>query len=572
MSKHLDKTENTVDGDVIVISDDDDDDNDDCTFVAEFQSSSIDSVDSQNANTNSSNIFDKQIVRHKCIPEDLAINVDGIESYIGGSHDIDSMEQCNAINNIADMLLHRCQEHSAHRTIFLQIEERAQFRVLKIVRCEWRCRNCNARFNTPSKLNHHFVLQHPNHWLAAKILIISNVIKSNDPKQSIQVESEHIVYFLHSAFVCNRTGCKREIGTRTQAIEHHNQHHYDYGDNVNRFEFTCREKIVKDSAPEIASYQHEINEPHPMHLFDCLHCKKLFGSPAFAIQHHFSKHCRYQKDVMEPRFRMKKLLRCPVDDVIRTYDGMKSHYADKHPGKQCTPVNIFMPKNVCGLCDYNYKNSYDLDFHYGEKHACGSDSYGNKLLKTLKLHKFTVNECKYATGCCGNEEKNQLNQIVAHLMECERRFVCKQCPDRKFPSRSSFVSHYEEHDANANNVKIVDELQNFKIFNPLFNTMQIIMPNGLVLLKADISGTTFVKDIHSEIGQNIRKLWDKEKDDIDRETMVRSKNFNFIISFCYFCFCFGHLHRSITNTQKMIYRTTKFISIQFEFSWKTQHV
>lgn len=130
------------------------------------------------------------------------------------------------------MLLHRCQEHSAHRAIFLQIEERA----LKIVRCAWRCRNCTARFNTPSKLSHHFVLQHPDHWLAAKILIISNEIKPNDPKQSTHVKSEHIGYFLHSAFVCNRTGCKMEIGTRSQAIEHHNQHHFDYADNGNGFD------------------------------------------------------------------------------------------------------------------------------------------------------------------------------------------------------------------------------------------------------------------------------------------------------------------------------------------------
>lgn len=88
MSKHLDKTESTSDGDVIVISDDDDD-NDDCIFVAELQSSSISSVDSKNAITNSSKLLDKQIVRYKCIPEELINDVGGIESYIGGSNDID---------------------------------------------------------------------------------------------------------------------------------------------------------------------------------------------------------------------------------------------------------------------------------------------------------------------------------------------------------------------------------------------------------------------------------------------------------------------------------------------------
>lgn len=461
------------------------------------------------------------IIQFKCITDEAINGVDDIESYIDRSKDIDAKTPCNGcvVGAVQTMLRHRCQKHSAHPIVFLQIEQRAEFRVHKIIRCQFQCQRCHKTFITRLALIRHFNNMHPNHWIAAIILMDSQIIESCESKRpSIQ----SVDFFYSSALSCSRLNCMRMIGTRTQAIEHHNQHHHrDTMNNINGFECKSGEKIIKNTPQEIASYVREVNEMHQMHLFQCHHCNRLFESLAKIQQHIADVLCTDDGIVFAmPRFSMKKLFGCREDNKTRTYDGMRLHYEDKHPGEQCAPVNVLLPEMFCGLCDYNYKKNNDLNTHYNEKHACGGDSYSDALLKSMQLEKIDINQCKFALKCCTNEEQNQLDQIVDHLMKCYRRFNCKQCPDRKFSSTIPFVSHCMEHDTNANGVKIVENLQNIKSFLSLLQDMTIIMPNGLVLTMAEIVDCSFGRELSVRIIQIAQNAWKREKDDLISLTVV----------------------------------------------------
>lgn len=462
-------------------------------------------------------------IQYKCITDEVVNDVNDIESYIDRSKDFDSTKTCEEsfFGAVQSFLRHRCQKHSAHPIVFLQIEQRAQFRVHKIVRCNFQCQRCHATFITRSELIRHFNNTHPNHWIAAIILMESQVIESSEPKSS-SVQS--VDFFYSSALACVQSECMRMIGSRTQAIEHHNQHHHhDTMDNINEFEFAVGEKIVKNAPQEIAAYVREINEIHQMHLFECHHCKKLFESLAKIEQHSMGGQCTEDGVELELRFSMNKLFRCREDNVIQTFAGMKIHYENKHSGKQCTPVNVLFPNVYCGLCDYNYKKNNDLNSHYDEKHARGGDSYSDAILKSMKLDKIDTNQCKYTLGCCTNEEQNQLDSIVDHLMKCERRFVCEQCPNCKFSSAISFVLHCMEHDTNANGVKIVGNLQNIKTFLSLLQNMTILMPNGLVLAMAEIVNTAFGEELSVQISRIAQDEWKREKDELLPLTVVRTQ-------------------------------------------------
>lgn len=223
-----------------------------------------------------------------------------------------------------------------------------------------------------------------------------------------------------------------------------------------------------------------------------------------------------------PRFRMAKLFRCCEDKVVRTFAGMKLHYADKHPGEPCTPVNILIPKQFCGLCDYNYKRNNDLSTHYHQNHVRACESFSDRLFETLGLREIDIDRSKFVLHCCANEQPAQLQAIVDHLIRGECRFVCQQCPTTKFSHMMSFVMHCVEHDANANAAKIVDNLQNTKTLLLQLQTMTIIMPNGLVLTTAETVNTAFYDNLSHKIIAMMQKVWVREKNDLRLFTMMVS--------------------------------------------------
>lgn len=420
------------------------------------------------------------IVKYKCIPDQAINDAHAIESYIN------LKSQCNDFNNITSMLEHRCNKHGANPIVVLKIEMRAYFRVYTIVNCVWQCPLCDTPpFDTRPQIVRHFFDRHPNLWFAVKILVKLNVIKSNDPKQPAHMKTEPFELQYFSILVCKQTGCNAPC-TPAQAIEHHNQkHHQDSIENSTGFRFAlCPAFATNVPKPIVQS-----NEAPQMQLFECHRCKKLFASLS-KIEQHFAADCG---EFELRRFSMKKLFRCHKDRIIGTFAGIKLHHEAEHPGEHCSPANILLP-------------------HL----RCGREIYSDALFKSLELDAIDMDQCKYVSGCCANEEKLQLIHIVEHLMKCERRFVCHQCPNRTWSSADSFALHCMEHDNNANPKAIIKRLQNIKLFLPLFNTMQIIMPNGMVWVNADIVNTTIGQKIDGKITEIIANLWKQEKDDIDR--------------------------------------------------------
>lgn len=459
------------------------------------------------------------IVQYKCITNEVIQHVHGIESHIDRSTETECNENANIHGPISSMLRHRCLKHSAQPIVFLQIQQRgAQSSVHKLVRCQFKCQRCHATFNTRLSLIRHFNNTHPNHWIAAIILMESQIIGSNKPK-SPRPPIRSADFFYTSALACLQPNCMRMIGTRTQAIEHHNQEHHDQ-----EFEFTAGEKIIRNAPQEIAAFVREVNESHQIHLFECHHCNRLFESLAKIQQHFMDVQCTESGGEFVPRFSMKKLFRCREDNVIRTFAGMKIHYEQKHAAKQFTPVNMLLPEQFCGLCDYNYKKNNDLDSHYNEKHARGGDSYSDALLVSMKLDNIDVNQCKFILGCCTNEEQTQLEPIVNHLMKCSRRFICQQCPDHCFASVDLFVSHCIKHGTNG--AKIVENLQNIKTFLALLQNMTIVMPNRLLCQMDEIVNSTFGQNLSVQISQIAQDAWKREKGDLLRLIEVKNAIIN----------------------------------------------
>lgn len=454
-------------------------------------------------------------IEYKCITNKLVDDVSQIAVYIDRTTEIEPNE-CKADKipeSMRSMLLHRLGAHAKHPIVFLQSEQQPNVRVDKIVRCTFQCQLCAEHLDTRTEIIRHFIKKHSDHWIAAKICLTSHVVESNDPQQPISMCTESIDHFYCSAMKCTQPHCDCVVGTRTQAIAHYNAHHNAIGSQMDGFQFVMGENIIAYHESNIHPYMQEIEQSHQMHLFECQHCWQLIDSYDAMKQHFTAVHNENAK--LELRFVVKRLFRCLEDNTVRTFAGMKQ-YESKHPDKKpIIPRNVLLPLTYCGLCDHNYKKNNDLRAHYARRHRNGY-SYTDGFLKSLKLRKIDINLCKFASGCCENTERNLLRQIVEHVLECERRFVCTQCPDRKFSSTPSFVLHYStEHNQNVDAAKVVDDLHDFKRFLSLFANMHIIFPTGLVMTMNEIRDTAFAYELHGKIGQITEKRWEQEKLDVN---------------------------------------------------------
>lgn len=467
-------------------------------------------------------------IQYKCITDEIVNEVNAIATYIDRSNDIDS--KCCNINviddgNVSSMIIHRLEVHIGKPISFLQIEQQYQIRVNKIVRCKIQCVICNAQFTTRPKLIHHFYNDHPNCWFAGEISVNTQVIDSSDPKYLTQLQqtqsSSSFDYFYCSNLICIQpNGDRINVGTRTQAINHYNESH-DSIDRLTEFEVRLFERVFKNNAQEIAIYKREIREPHQMYLFECQHCKRLFESLA-GIEQHFAD-VRLENANIEHsqlRFLAKKLFRCHKDELIQTFNGMKRHYDNHHPGEPCTPVNVLLPSLYCGLCGFRYnKKINDLKSHYAEIHAGVGEMYNDGFLKSIDLDGIHINQCKYISECCFDQE-DQIDQIVAHTLKCHRRFSCSQYPDNEFSSIESFLLHRMEHDPDTDCTQIISDLQCFKTFMMLLSNMKIIWPNGFIATLTEIVGTAFANELRLRIGKIVHEAWNREKQNLSTILMV----------------------------------------------------
>lgn len=469
------------------------------------------------------------IVTYKCITDSLTNEVPAIEEHINRKQDIDLMERnMTEFSDFIQMIRHRCKSHASHPIVFLQTEQQLRFVVHKIVRCAFECQLCAAHFGKRSELLSHFFNVHPKSWIAARISVKSKVIESNDTQQPVGLDAESFDYFYFTVFRCKSSDCNF-AGTRTEAIAHYNVQHLSDSDSggskVDGLSLAAFEHIIANKQPEFITHMQEIKNPHQMYLFECQHCSNLFES-LVAIERHFVD-VHAQNSHCEPRFIVKQLFRFRLGNhhLIRTFAGMMQ-YASEHPKEKPIPVNIHM-QHYCGLCDYNYKQNGTLSAHFEEKHAAcdGNDSadgdkYNDAFLHSLKLQNIDTAQCKFASGCCTNEERTLLRQVVQHILICDRRFVCAECPNFKCFSTHSFITHCHEHNPDIDSATIVDNLHNFKAFLKLLDNMKIILPNGLVTAMHAICDTLFGGKLKGQIAEIAQESFAHEKDDFSLMTIL----------------------------------------------------
>lgn len=434
-------------------------------------------------------------IAYKCITAKVVKAVPAIAEHINFDQQIDP--KCKTIEKkLLSMIRHRLTAaHNERPMVFLQIENQQLLYVKKVIRCTFQCELCAEHLATRKDLRAHFIDKHRNKWFAAKICIKSHVIESNDPQQPIHMSNESFEYFFSSYLKCAQAECDVVVGTRSQAIAHYNECHDDVGSKINGFQVQLFEKIVHNPN-EMELFAHECKKSYQMYLFECHHCRKLFDSYA-AIEQHFAD-VRMENAEVELRFVVKRLLRCLHDNVIRTYAGLKQ-YENEHADidkKFILPVNMLWPNKYCGMCSYQYVKDDDLVEHYRRRHI-DADAYSYKLLDSLGLKTFEMNSSKFAMGCCGadgsnNDEYRVLRKILDHMLKCEHRFVCIQCPQREFSNITTFVKHsIENHKENWT----------FKKLLSLLSDMKIILRNGLVVTMKELQNTTFVSPLMLEIGK-----------------------------------------------------------------------
>lgn len=463
------------------------------------------------------------MVSYRCITGELIKEVPAIANFIDCEKDIDRVG-CKALEftgSMASMLRHRCKTHPS-TIVFLQTDQKVQKTVRKIVRCTYHCQLCTRQFATRMDLRRHFYSIHSNHWVAAKISVKSQVIDSNDPEQPVGFLSESIDYFCCTVLKCTESDCNAFAGTRADAIAHYNDEHHDSTADIDGFQAKIAEHIMAHKQNEIDPYVQELRSSQQSYLFECQHCSNLFESLT-AISQHFIE-LRAQNISVKRRFLAKRLYCCYEDNTVRTLAGMQ-RYARENPSKKTiVPVNMQLPMIFCGLCNYNHQKNGNLPAHFEQMHMTDGewcrDAYNDAFLNSLNLGQIDIKQCQFLLNCCNIGERNLLRQIVDHVLSCERRFRCKKCPNQKFVSTVSFVTHCMGHDQNEDSTQIFEDLHNFKAFLALILDMQIILLNGLVLKMHEIRDTAFGMQLQGQIGQLVQEAFEREKNDLSLMTIV----------------------------------------------------
>lgn len=442
------------------------------------------------------------LVEYRCITKDMAAESSAIEPYLA---QLAGTDKCEGFRMLKQMIDHRRRRHLKQPIVYLQTE-RSDFLVYKIVRCSFKCQMCtdDILFETRAELSSHFFQNHRDHFVGAQIVQVHEVIQSNDPRQPVHSKTESAEFFYSSLLVCFQHEQPKTIGVKCDAISHYSTEH----DTRDQMELKLGEFILENTPEEIVRYTNGNGGIHRSHLFECLHCSKLFESMAH-IQSHFDEMRAENADTVL-RFRLNKLFACPYDKVIRTFKGMQCHYGRKHPNKAFVVTNALYTLG-CGLCmdEPAFRSTDEIITHQKREHPNG-EQLTDDLLKSLHLDNIEVFQCKFSPGCCDELERNLILQVVKHIMECSRRFVCLDCQDLTFNSAISFATHCNgEHGKKWDEIK--HDLYNIKGFLALLSDMHIILPNGLVVMMNEISNTRFGADLRLKINALVTTLWDEEK-------------------------------------------------------------
>lgn len=426
----------------------------------------------------------------KYCPTHTFIKIDtdtGSQPFLDHLINIHPCEKAREFATAKQVIEHRIAHHSKEPIVYIQIEQ-SEYLVYKVVRCKFQCQICNARFDTNKALEKHTFDTHGDQLSTATVKSVSTVIESNDAQQPIN-STKQLADFTY----CNLFKCAEHefLGNKTEAICHHNEKHHrkNFETRLQRFLSTSNEFPVQESGPF-----------DRMHLFECQYCFKLFESMDSVVDHS----CENR----EPRFKIEKLFACPEDSMITTFTGIKSHYAQEHPNKACTPANAFYPKS-CGLCTYEYTRIDDLKDHYRRQHPNG-EILTNELLDSMDIRNTNVGECKFVANCCQLELKS-IDQIVYHVSICSRLFTCNHtnCMGRTFENLIGFVIHCRSHKESRE--EIIEKLHNPKKYLAMLSNMLIIFPNGLVVTMEGISDTDFDRKLKQDLISIFPEIWKTQR-------------------------------------------------------------
>lgn len=440
------------------------------------------------------------------------IKVESRKDYL--NHLMDSSDHVCSQSAVIEkaMVTHRMQKHKKSDVFYLKMEQSSDLLVYKLIRNQFKCETCGASFKTHSEVLHHNNSDHTDSYLAVRIVQNIRVIESNDPKQPINSETEESDKFCWcNMFFCNLHS--KTLGNRTEALYHFNMEHKHHSDI---FKCSFRQYVLAESPEQINHILNGFNAENKsefrLHVFECLHCNEFFDSVDSAASH--IKNLRREKcDPQISRFTVNKLYACHDKEcfnnyhTVGPYDRLKKHYTIEHSNAPFTPVAMIRTR-TCGLCDYVYSSSEDLQAHY--ERVQHGERITDKMVTSLGLEEI---DCSFVPGCCEWLSFNLLSQIVLHVSKCKRRFHCAQCPDVDFNGITSYVNHCKiTHGASKDS--LIDQLHNLKDFLYLLSDMKISFPNGLILNKSTIVHSKFGHKLQNEFIEATGLIFESEKKSI----------------------------------------------------------
>ncbi|XP_055311887.1 uncharacterized protein LOC129574228 isoform X2 [Sitodiplosis mosellana] len=404
--------------------------------------------------------------------------------------------KCNETSHIEKtMMQHRIKAHSDKNDeiVYLQEEKTPNTLVYKLVRCKFECLQCNERFNNVPTLKKHHQNNHLDRYLRSAVIHQIKVIQSNDTQQLVTSDHSEIQhYVLNNLFSCKRHSMT--LVTRSNALEHHNDSHIKHN-----FELNINTLLMEDQSTH--------NDDHKLHVLECEHCSKLFGSTESMHAHIEAIQPNNPETAL---YTIKRLLVCPEPKckIISTFSGLDAHYSAKHPGKVCTPMHP-INNQLCGLCRSQVAEK-DRVQHYKKFHQRG-EVVGNVLLRLLKLEDFDLNKCHFTPGCCDENRFERIAQCINYVSTCKHRLCCNDCPESpRFQQVQELAKHRKEvHLENPD--EVIHHIHNIKHFMRLLGGMKIFFPTGFVVTKNAIDDTKLGGKFRDEIVTCIEEFFAREK-------------------------------------------------------------
>lgn len=411
-------------------------------------------------------------------------NETGFQKYLLHLKHEHACKHAEPMKDPRELINHRLKYHRKEPIVAMKIDKchdddpQNQWLVHKIINARFECKTCVTRFSSTREVHLHNAEHHSGIFECNEIVFESTVIKSTDLNQPIYSTSEVEPLILMAMFKCDQCRPIKSFRQKSLAVQHHNECH----SNV-PFEMSLQKFVQHNHPPPNTDMECSI---HAEYLFKCVHCKIYFASLA-----HFERHSNCNGHGRDPQFEMERLVKCAHDKKTGTFRQIARHNTLEHSDKPFTPVNLFC-QNQCGLCEIQFENLKELNFHYQMKHPkVLSESITNDLLDSMELKEVSVGECFYTPGCCYEFKCKGIDQIVQHVSVCNRRFKCTLCSDRPaLPNLNKFTEHCQQlHQQTKHD--ILSNLHDIKQFLLLISDLHVIFPNGLHVTVDKIADTEF---------------------------------------------------------------------------------